>query len=496
MNVLAERFKEVLLSVFPITAIVLILHFTLVPLEIPQLLRFLLGALLIIFGLSIFLFGVDIGITPIGNLMGSSLLKTNKIALVVIGGIILGFVASVAEPDIHILGGQVEAVTNGAISKVSIVVIVSLGIGLLLAVGFARIAYNISMKKTFTFIYLLIFILGLLVTPEFLAIAFDGAGAVTGALTVPFILALGIGMSSLQKDSKAAEEDSFGLVGITATGAVITVMIMGIISNPGEMTGSIESSLLQTDSIIAPFIQQVPIISMEVIIALLPIVILLLIFQKKSFKLSNKALGRILKGLLYSFIGLVLFLVGVNAGFMEVGTIVGHRLTLLDNKLIVVIIGFIVGLVTILAEPSAHVLTQQIEEVTSGYIKRKAVLATMCIGVGLAVGLFVLKILVREIQLWHYLFGGYFISLVLSYIVPPLFVGMAFDSGTVSSGPMTATFILAFAQGVADAAEGANVLTDGFGAVAMVTMVPVITVMVLGLIFKIKSRKEGIEQNG
>ena len=259
------------------------------------------------------------------------------------------------------------------------------------------------------------------------------------------------------------------------------------------MTGSIESSLLQTDSIIAPFIQQLPTISMEVIIALLPIVILLLIFQKKYFKLSNKALGRILKGLLYSFIGLVLFLVGVNAGFMQVGTIVGYKLTIMDNKFIVVIIGFIIGLLTILAEPSVHVLTHQIEDVTSGYIRRNVVLVTMCIGVGLAVSLFVLKILVREIQLWHYLFTGYFVSVALSYVVPPLFVGMAFDSGTVSSGPMTATFILAFAQGVADAVEGANVLTDGFGAVAMVTMVPVITVQILGLIFKIKSRKEGIE---
>lgn len=493
MNVLAERFKEVLVSVFPITLIVLILNFTIVPLEAPQLLRFLLGALLIILGLSIFLFGVDIGITPIGNLMGSSLIKTNKIALVVIGGIILGFVVSIAEPDIHIFGGQVEAVTGGLISKISIVVVVSIGIGLLLSAGFTRIAYNISMKKTFTFIYLLIFILGLFVSSEFLAIAFDGAGAVTGALTVPFVLALAIGMSSLQKDSKAAEEDSFGLVGITATGGVISVMIMGIISRPGEMTGSIESSLLQTDSIIAPFIQQLPTISMEVIIALLPIVILLLIFQKKYFKLSNKALGRILKGLLYSFIGLVLFLVGVNAGFMQVGTIVGYKLTIMDNKFIVVIIGFIIGLLTILAEPSVHVLTHQIEDVTSGYIRRNVVLVTMCIGVGLAVSLFVLKILVREIQLWHYLFTGYFVSVALSYVVPPLFVGMAFDSGTVSSGPMTATFILAFAQGVADAVEGANVLTDGFGAVAMVTMVPVITVQILGLIFKIKSRKEGIE---
>ncbi|MDD4503959.1 MAG: DUF1538 domain-containing protein [Clostridiaceae bacterium] len=490
MNVLIDRFKEILLSVFPITAIVLILNFTLVPLETPQMLRFLLGALFIVLGLSIFLFGVDIGITPIGNLMGSHLIKTNKIAIVAIGGIMLGSIIAIAEPDLHILAGQVDSVTSGLISKFSIVVVVSIGIGLLLSLGFTRIAYNIPIHKTLTVIYALIFILALFTSPEFLAISFDAAGAVTGAMTVPFILALAIGISAPKKDSKASEEDSFGLVGITATGTVITTMFMSIISKIDNISGSIDSSLSRSNLVMKPFIQAIPTTAGEVFIALLPLIIMLLVFQKLSFKLSKRALGKILKGLLYSFIGLVLFLVGVNAGFMEVGTIVGYRLASLDNKSIVVILGFIIGLVTILAEPSVHILTHQIEDVTSGYIKRKAVLVTICIGVGFAVALFILKIIIPGIQLWHYLLFGYMISIVLSFFVPRLFVGIAFDSGTVSSGPMTATFILAFAQGVAEAVEGANVLTDGFGAVAMVTLTPVIALQILGVIFKIKSRKE------
>lgn len=243
MNVLIDRFKEILLSVFPITAIVLILNFTLVPLEIPQMLRFLLGALFIVLGLSIFLFGVDIGITPIGNLMGSHLVKTNKIAIVAIGGMILGFIIAIAEPDLHILAGQVDSITSGLISKFSIVVVVSIGIGLLLSLGFARIAYNISIHRTFTVIYALIFISALFISPEFLAISFDAAGAVTGAMTVPFVLALATGISAPKKDSKASEEDSFGLVGITATGAVITTMLMGITLKIDNISGSIDSSL-------------------------------------------------------------------------------------------------------------------------------------------------------------------------------------------------------------------------------------------------------------
>lgn len=490
MNVLIDRFKEILLSVFPITAIVLILNFTLVPLETPQMLRFLLGALFIVLGLSIFLFGVDIGITPIGNLMGSQLIKTNKLAILAIGGIVLGFIVAIAEPDLHILAGQVDSVTSGLISKLSLVIVVSIGIGLLLSLGFARIAYNIPIHITLTVIYALIFILGLFMSPEFLAISFDAAGAVTGVMTVPFVLALATGISSPRKDSKASEEDSFGLVGITATGTVITVMLMSIISKADKISGSIDSSISQSSFVIKPFLQAIPITVSEVFIALLPLITMLLVFQKLAFKLSKKALGRILKGLLYTFIGLVLFLVGVNAGFMEIGTIVGYRLATLESKSIVVIFGFIIGLVTILAEPSVHILTHQIEDVTSGYIKRKVVLVTICLGVGLAVALFILKILIPGIKLWHYLLFGYMISVVLSFFVPRLFVGIAFDSGTVSSGPMTATFILAFAQGIAEAIEGANVLTDGFGAVAMVTLTPVITLQILGIIFKIKSRKE------
>lgn len=496
MNVLIEKFKEVLSSVLPITIIVLILHFIVTPLETPLLLRFILGAFFIVIGLSIFLFGVDIGITPIGNLMGANLTKTNKIWIIAIAGVILGFFISIAEPDLHILAGQVDFVTSGLISKASILVVVSIGIAILLSLGLIRIVYNIPLYKILTVLYLIIFILALFTSPEFLAISFDASGATTGALTVPFILALAIGTSALKKDSKASEKDSFGLVAVTSTGAIISVMLMNIFSGADKITGDLDYNLPESDSIILPFIDKLPTISSEIFIALLPMVILFLVFQKTSFKLSKKAFKKILKGIVYTFLGLVLFLVGVNAGFMDVGSVIGYKLASFDNKSYVIIVAFILGLVTILAEPAVHVLTNQIEDVTSGYVNKKVVLVALSIGVGVAVALSMIRIIVPEIQLWHYLLPGYIIAIAMTYFVPKLFVGIAFDSGGVASGPMTATFILAFAQGAADRIEGANVLIDGFGVIAMVALTPLIALQILGFIFKIKSIKGGIEKNG
>lgn len=495
MNVLVEKIKEVLFAVLPITVIVLVLNFTITPLETHLLFRFLFGAVFIILGLSIFLFGVDIGVTPIGTLIGTSLAKSNKVWVVGIVSLILGFFISIAEPDLHILAGQVASVTSGAISKLSIVIIVSVGIAVMLTIGLFRIIFNKPLHKLLTVVYLIIFGLTLFTSSEFLAISFDASGATTGALTVPFILALALGVSSLKKDGKASEEDSFGLVAIASSGAILSVIIMSILSKSDKLTASLEYEVSQSASIMAPFFKKIPIIAVEVFWALLPLVIIFLVFRFISFKVSKKSFNKILKGLLYTFIGLVLFLTGVNAGFMDVGSVVGYNLAALDQR-IVVLVGFILGLVVILAEPAVYVLTNQIETVTSGYIKRNVVIFALSIGVGFAVALSMLRIVIPEIQLWHFLLPGYLISIVMTYFVPKLFVGIAFDAGGVASGPMTATFILAFAQGAAEAIEGANVLIDGFGVISMVALTPIIALQVLGFIFKSKSAKGGLETNG
>jgi hypothetical protein len=325
-----------------------------------------------------------------------------------------------------------------------------------------------------------------------LAISFDASGATTGALTVPFILALAAGISGLKKDSKASEKDSFGLVGIASVGAIIAVMIMSILAGVEEISGDLDVSPTESTSIIQPFLDKLPQVGLEIFLALAPLVLLFLIFQPISFKMSLRQIRRIMFGVVFTYVGLVLFLTGVSSGFMIVGSKVGYILAALDSKAYLVIVGFVLGLLIVLAEPAVSVLTHQIAEVTKGYVPRRLVMYTLAIGVGLAVALSMIKILLPDLHLWHFLLPGYIMAILLMYIVPKIFVGIAFDAGGVASGPMTATFILAFAQGAAEAIEGSNVMIDGFGIIAMVAMTPLITLQLLGLVFKLKSRKEGV----
>lgn len=496
MNAIQDKFKEVALAVLPITLIVIFLNFTLTPLGAPLLARLIVGAALIILGLTIFLLGVDIGITPIGNHMAELLTKSNKIAIVAIAGILLGFFVSIAEPDLHILANQVALVTAGIVTKFSIVLIVSVGIAVMLAVGLVRIVYSFPLYKLLTLLYLAILALATLTSREFLAISFDASGATTGALAVPFILAVGHGVAALKKDSKASEKDSFGLVAIASTGAIIALMLMNIVSKTEKLSGSLEVSLAKGNDIFYPFVSKVPHINSEILVALLPLVVIYavtyLFSNRWGMSRDRREFKKVLKGVLYTHIGLVLFLTGVNGGFLDVGVAVGYKLAALDSPVYLIVVGFVLGLVTILAEPAVYVLTRQIEDVTSGYVRRRDVTMALSLGVGISVALSMVRILIQDVQLWHYLLPGYMISIGLMYVVPKLFIGMAFDSGGVASGPMTATFILAFAQGAAEQIDYANVLVDGFGVIAMVAMTPIITLQLLGLLYKVKSAKGGV----
>ena len=493
MRVLSEKLKEVFSSVAPIVVIVLILHFTIIPLPIDTLLRFLIGSLFIILGLAIFLFGIDVGITPLGKHIVTSMFSFNKLWIIVLGGLILGFFISIAEPDLQILATQVSSVTNGLIPNITLLIVVCVGIAIMLVVGLLRIVYNVSISLLLLIIYGIIGILAIFTSPEFLAISFDASGATTGALTVPFILAVSAGISAQEKDSRSSEADSFGLLAVTSAGAILGVMLMGFANNVAGLTGTLPSNRLDESTLFSPFTHTLPEMCYDSVMALLPVVVIFVLAQIFILKLKKKPFKKILKGLLYTCIGLVLFLTGVNAGFMNVGRIIGQDLAATGNPVITIAVGFVIGLVTILAEPAVHVLTNQVEDVTGGYIKPKIIFAALALGVGSAVAFSILRIYVSQIQLWHILLPGYCISLILSFIVPKLFVGIAFDSGGVASGPMTATFILAFAQGVAGALPGADVLRDAFGTIALVAMTPIITLQILGLIVQIKSKKKKVK---
>ncbi|HHT11037.1 MAG TPA: DUF1538 domain-containing protein [Atribacter sp.] len=492
MNVLNEKLKEVFVSVFPITIIVFILHFTIAPVELYQLLRFIIGAVLIFFGLSVFLLGVDIGVSQIGHLMGSFLVKSNKVLIVGVIGLILGFFISIAEPDLHVLANQVDLVTSGTISKTSILVIVSIGIAVLMTIGLFRIIFNISLQKVFIGMYSLVLIFSLFSLPEYLAIGFDASGATTGAMTVPFILALAVGVSSLKKNGITSEEDSFGLVGITSIGPILSIVLVGLFLKQNKLSEVAVNQMSLSSSVLYPFIQKLPIIMSEIMLAILPLLVVFILYKLIVKDLSKRAFIRILKGLIYAYFGLVIFLLGVNAGFMEVGYIIGYKVASLNGQWIIVIVGFILGLVTVLAEPAVHVLTEQIEDITSGYVQKRIINIALSTGVGFAVALSMLRIVIPGIQLWHYLLPGFSAALLMTFFVPNLFIGIAFDSGGVASGPMTATFILAFSQGAASATQSANVLIDGFGMIAMVALTPLIALQIIGFIYKRKSGKRGI----
>jgi hypothetical protein len=488
LNTVLSKFKEVIFSVLPIIVLVLILSFTITPISSFALVSFLIGAGLVMLGLILFLFGVEIGIAPLGSLLGSSLAKKNVVWIVLVSVLVLGFFVSIAEPDLLVFAKQVDKVTAGQISSYSILIVVSIGLSIMLAFGFFRVLYNIPLYKVLFVLYLLLFGLAFFSSPEFLAISLDASGSTTGILAVPFILSLSVGISMLKKDSKASEKDSFGLVAIASVGAVMSVMILGLLKGSSNFAGSLSSKVLQSETIVGVFTSILPEYCKESIVAIVPLIGILLFIQTTSFRLRKSQFRKLLTGFVFAFVGLLLFLVGVNAGFMEVGATIGKTLALLPHKSVIVFIGFIIGFVTIMAEPAVYVLTHQIEAVTSGYVKRKAVLIFLAIGVGFAVMLSVLRIIIPQIQLWHYLLPGYILCLVLMFFAPKLFVGIAFDAGGVATGPITVTFILAFIQGAANAFEGSNLLVDGFGMIAMVAMIPIITLQVLGVIFRIKSR--------
>lgn len=483
---LRHKLKEVLVSVLPIVAVVLISGIFVMPLDSMSLARFLIGTLFISMGLVVFLFGVDTGISPIGALIGSRITYSNSISEVLLSGLVLGFFISVAEPDLHVLAGQVGAVTGNVLSKVALVSFVSIGVSVLLSSGLFRIIKGIALNRMLTVLYGLIFILCIFVPGEFLAIAFDASGATTGAMTVPFILALARGVSAMKKDSLASEEDSFGLVAIASTGAILAVLFTGLFFGELDSASAINSVKAQS-SILGPFIGKMPAIALEVLVAMLPIMTLFLILRRQASTISGKSASRMLRGLGFTLVGLVLFLTGVNAGFMDAGISIGRGIALSGNSAAAIVMGFILGFVTVMAEPAVYALTHQIQEVTSGYVKRATVLGALALGVGTAVALSIVRILVPGIQIWHYLLPGYLLSIGLSFIVPKLFVGMAFDAGGVASGPMSVTFILAFTNGVADGVEQASVLIDGFGMIAMIALMPILAIELLGLAYRLST---------
>ncbi len=489
MDEVTGKFKEVLASVLPITAIVLALHFTISPLESNLLFAFLIGSVLVILGLTVFLFGIDQGLEPIGHGVGHAITHSNSYAVIITVSLVLGFFISFAEPDLHILAKQVGIVTGGQFNNILMVVAVSIGIAVMMTLGMLRILRNVRLKYVFTAAYGLIFIISIFSSSDFLAIAFDASGATTGAITVPFMLALAAGVSAVKKDAKTSEADSFGLVGISSSGAILGVLITGLFLKTGKLNGVLPEPDITSSSLWSVYASKMLHIAWESFLTLLPIILAYAIFQIFVFKHRKRRVIDIIRGLVLTYAGLVVFLLGVNGGFMAVGSQLGIQLAAMDSRVPVLFVALLLGLTTVLAEPAVHVLTHQVESVTGGSVKRKLVLIFLSVAVGLSIFMSALRILVPGIQLWMYVIPGFTLAAALAYFVPDLFVGMAYDAGGVASGPMTATFSLAFVQGIASHIPTADVVADGFGMIAIVAMMPILAVELLGAIYQAKTRK-------
>lgn len=489
MSELTGKLKEVLASVLPITIIVLILHFTVSPLESNMLIAFLIGSALVIIGLTIFLFGIDQGLEPIGHDIGNAITRSNSYAVIIVVSLVLGFFISFAEPDLHILAKQVSGVTSGQFNNLLMVTVVSIGIGVMMTLGLVRILKNVRLKYVFAAAYALIFILAIFSSSDFLAISFDASGATTGAITVPFLLALTAGISALKKDSRESEADSFGVVGISSTGAIFGVLIAGLILKTGKLDGALPEPEITTSNLWVIYGTKLLHIAWEAFLTLLPILAAYVLFEIFVFKHKRSKVIDTVRGIVLTYVGLVLFLLGVNGGFMEVGTQLGIRLASMDSNFPPLIVAALLGLTTVLAEPAVHVLTHQVEEITGGSVRRRLVLIFLSVAVGMSIFMAALRILIPGIQLWMYLLPGFGLAVVLAFFVPDLFVGMAFDAGGVAAGPMTATFSLAFVQGVAAQVPTADVVADGFGMIAVVAMMPIIAIELLGVLYQIQTRK-------
>lgn len=461
----------------PVVAIVLLLHFTpLVDLSQTELWLFLSSALFLILGISLFNLGADLAMTPMGEHIGAGLTKSRSMGLLIGVCFGMGVLITVAEPDLSVLAAQVGRMINSTV----LIVTVGVGVGLFLVLSVCKIVFRRSLSSLLMFFYMILFagasLLILHGRLDFLPLAFDSGGVTTGPITVPFIMALGVGIASTL-GGRNAGENSFGLIAMCSIGPILAVVLLGITAN-GDMTYTIPSSYTLEGELL-PFILTTLAHTMrEVALALGLIVLCFAILQVTRLHLPRKKLLQIGVGILYTYVGLVVFLTAVSVGFMPVGYRLGACLG--ENPVALVVLGFVLGMVVVLAEPAVHVLNRQVEEITGGTVSRCSMMIALSVGVGISIGLSMLRIWF-DFNILYYLIPGYLLSLGLSFFVPGLYTAIAFDSGGVASGPLTSSFILPFAVGACFALQGPDrIMADAFGIVAMVAMTPLITIQLLG----------------
>ena len=479
---LGLKFKEAFVAVMPVVAILLLLSFSIAPMPTGVLMSFLIGAVLVMVGMMFFTLGAEMAMTPMGEMVGTKMTQSRNVPLIIFLAFVLGVIITVSEPDLQVLAQLVPSIPNTVI-----ILAVAVGVGLFLVVAMLRMLVGVPLAPMLVVLYIAAFALMFFVPAEFRAIAFDSGGVTTGPMTVPFIMALGIGVCAIREDKHAAD-DSFGLVALCSIGPILAVLVLGMVFMPdgGQVEATLAQNAADSVELRKMFSGELPTYMLEIAVSLLPIIVFFGLFQIISLKLEGRRLKKILIGLAYTYIGLTLFLTGANVGFMPAGSYLGNVLGG-SYKFILIPIGALIGYFIVKAEPAVYVLNQQVEEITDGGISAKAMGASLSIGVSVSVALAMIRV-ITGLPILYFLIPGYAIALGLSFVTPKIFTAIAFDSGGVASGPMTATFLLPLAQG-ACSAVGGNLATDAFGVVAMVAMTPLITIQILGLVHRIRQLK-------
>lgn len=478
-----EKLKEALAAVFPIIGIVLVLCFSIAPIPSSILLLFIFGAVLLVIGMMFFTLGAELAMSPMGERVGTRMASTRKLPVVLLLCFILGFIITISEPDLQVLAEQVPSIPN-----MVLILSVASGVGIFLVIAMLRMLFSKALAPLLIIFYICVFIMAAYVPGNFLSVAFDAGGVTTGPMTVPFIMALGVGFAAVRSD-KHAEDDSFGLVSLCSIGPILAVLILGLLYHPKE-TGYSPDALPDIENSIemwSYFAHSFPEYIKEIAFSLLPVVLFFGIFQIFSLKLKKKTLLKIAIGILYTYIGLVLFLTGVNTGFMPAGNYLGQIIAGLPFRWIIIPIGMLIGFFIVKAEPAVYVLMEQVEEITSGSISGKSMGLSLSLGVAVSVGLAMIRVL-TGVSIFWFIIPGYIVALCLSFFVPKIFTAIAFDSGGVASGPMTATFLLPFAMGACQTVGG-NIVQDAFGIVAMVAMTPLIAIQLLGTVYRLQAMK-------
>ena len=478
-----QKLKESVFAVSPIALTVLILGLTIGGFDSYTAVGLVAGSIMLIIGMTLFSIGVDVSIMSIGESLSSKVANTGKLWLMLLTAFLIGILVSIPEPGLAIMAGSLaSSMQNGDIDKWILIIVVGIGVGSALMLGVFKVVYKIELRKKLLILWSIAFIIALILSltgkTDFIPAAFDSGGSVTGAITVPFIMAFGIGIAAIKSGDKAS--DNFGYVALAVVGPVLAVLLWGLFADtPHEYKSE------TTEFNMLHYLTHFPTQLKDVAIPMAAIVGFFLIYQFSLIKMSIQSLVKIFTGAIYTMFGVALFLTGANVGFSPIGGLLGTVLVGKGFSWLLIPVGVLIGFFIVLAEPAIVVLNAQVERISGGAIKKRTMLIALMIAIGVAIGLTMTKVM-TGINIWWIIFPGYAIAIILSFFVPKVFTAIAFDSGAVASGPITCAFVLPFAL-CSSAALGGNPLTDAFGAIAIVALMPLIAVQIVGWVATAKT---------